>query len=229
VDYGSSGVPPVSNGSRANWSDRNNGYLLALCLEQVRAGHYNGCQMSGEGYQAIADGYFAKTGLLHTRLQLKNQIGILKSTYSFWCYLQIHTGLGRNPDGSVDADSEYWKPHLEGKPYLKRVLRGPPANLDQLEEMFRGNTMDGSTVFVPGDDYGEEQEGAEDAWPEEADEDNVPTPRSSSSQKSKRSLGSLTSTYDSLVKKSKSRMVRYVKDIANTFKEAALITRRHIQ
>jgi len=113
VDYGSSGVPPVSNGSRANWSDRNNGYLLALCLEQVRAGHYNGCQMSGEGYQAIADGYFAKTGLLHTRLQLKNQIGILKSTYSFWCYLQIHTGLGRNPDGNVDADSEYWKPHLE--------------------------------------------------------------------------------------------------------------------
>ncbi|XP_039854227.1 uncharacterized protein LOC120712503 isoform X2 [Panicum virgatum] len=113
VEYGSSGVPPMSNGSRANWSDRNNGYLLALCLEQVRAGHYNGCQMSGEGYQAIADGYFAKTGLLHTRLQLKNQIAILKSTYSFWCYLQIHTGLGRNPDGSVDADSEYWKPHLE--------------------------------------------------------------------------------------------------------------------
>jgi len=28
-----------------------------LCLEQVRAGHYNGCQMSGEGYQAIADIY----------------------------------------------------------------------------------------------------------------------------------------------------------------------------
>ena len=49
--------------------------------------------------------------------------------------------------------------------------------------MFRGNTVDGSTAFVPGDDYGEEQEGAEDAWPEEADEDNVPTPRSSSSQK----------------------------------------------
>ena len=103
------------------------------------------------------------------------------------------------------------------------MLRGPPANLDQLEEMFRGNTMDGSTVFVPGDDYGEEQEGAEDAWPEEADEDNVPTPRSSSSQKSKRSLGSLTSTCDSLVKKSKSPMVRYVKDISINFKEAVQV------
>jgi hypothetical protein len=27
--------------------------------------------------------------------------------------LQVHTGLGRNPDGSVDADSEYWKPYIE--------------------------------------------------------------------------------------------------------------------
>ena len=109
------------------------------------------------------------------------------------------------------------------------MLRGPPANLDQLEEMFRGNTMDGSTAFVPGDDYGEEQEGAEDAWPEEADEDNVPTPRSSSSQKSKRSLGSLTSTCDILVKKSKSPMVRYVKDIANTFKEAVQVNNKELK
>ena len=107
--------------------------------------------------------------------------------------------------------------------------RGPPANLDQLEEMFRGNTVDGSTAFVPGDDYGEEQEGAEDAWPEEADEDNVPTPRSSSSQKSKRSLGSLTSTCDILVKKSKSPMVRYVKDIANTFKEAVQVNNKELK
>jgi len=48
-DLGSSSGPPVSNGSRAN--------LLGLCLEQVRAGHYNGGQMTGEGYQAIADIY----------------------------------------------------------------------------------------------------------------------------------------------------------------------------
>jgi hypothetical protein len=62
---------------------------------------------------------------------------------------------------------------LQGKPYLKKVLKGPPANLDQLEEMFRGNTVDGSTAFVPGDDYGEghgEELGHESA---EAGEDYV--------------------------------------------------------
>ncbi|RLN40809.1 hypothetical protein C2845_PM01G14200 [Panicum miliaceum] len=99
----------------------------------------------------------------------------------------------------------------KGKPYLKKVLKGPPANLDQLEEMFSGNTVEGSTAFMPGDDYGE---GHEDAWAEEAEEDYVQTPRSSSSQKSKRSLGGTTSTCDSPVKKSKSPMVRYVKDIS---------------
>ncbi|RLN09453.1 hypothetical protein C2845_PM11G01800 [Panicum miliaceum] len=156
---------------------------------------------------------------------LKNQIGILKSIYSFWGYMQSHTGLGRKPDGSVDADSDYWRPYLEGKPYLKKVLKGPPANLDQLEEMFSGNIVDGSTTFVPGDDYGEGHEGA---WAEEAEEDYVQIPRSSSSQKSKRSLGSTTSTCDSPVKKSKSPMVRYVKDISVTFKEAMQVNNKEM-
>jgi hypothetical protein len=69
--------------------------------------------MSAEGYQAIIAGYYSKTGLLHDRIQFKNQIGILKSIYSFWSFLQVHTGLGRKADGSVDADSEYWKPYVE--------------------------------------------------------------------------------------------------------------------
>ena len=58
-DLGRSDGPSVSNGSRANWFDMNNGYLLGLCLEQVRARHYNGGQMTVEGYQAIAYGYYA--------------------------------------------------------------------------------------------------------------------------------------------------------------------------
>ena len=96
---------------RGNWNDLNNGYLLQLCLEQVQAGHYNGNQMSGDGYKAISYGFYAKTGKKHGRGQLKNQIGILKSTYSFWCYLQVHTGLGRKPDGTIDADSDFWRTH----------------------------------------------------------------------------------------------------------------------
>ena len=112
-DLGSSGGPPVSYDTRVNWNDLNNGYLLQLCLEQVQAGHYNGNQMNGDGYKAISYGFYAKTGKKHGRGQLKNQIGILKSTYSFWCYLQAHTGLGRKPDGTIDADSDFWRTHTE--------------------------------------------------------------------------------------------------------------------
>ncbi|BAS73828.1 Os01g0693600 [Oryza sativa Japonica Group] len=227
-ELGSFGGPPVSIADRANWTDRNNSILLALCIEQVRAGHYNGSQMNSDGYNAIAEGYHAKTGLMHSRLQLKNQIGILKSTYSFWRYLQTHTGLGRKPDGTVDADSDFWSSHIEGKPYLKKVLKGLPANLDQLEEMFSGSTVDGSTAFAAGDDFGEAQEGAEDEWAEETEEF-LQTPQSTSSQKSKRSLDSTTSTCSTPVKKSKSPMVKYVKDISMSFKEAMQINSQELR
>jgi hypothetical protein len=46
---------------------------------------------------------------------VKNQLTVLKNTHSFWGYLQKHTRLGRNPDGTVDADSDFWKTHIEVK------------------------------------------------------------------------------------------------------------------
>ncbi|KAF0898081.1 hypothetical protein E2562_001747 [Oryza meyeriana var. granulata] len=82
------------------------------------------------------------------------------------------------------------------KPYLKRLLSGPPGNEDLLDELFRA------------------------------------TPTSTSnqrSQKGKRALSSTTSTLTSPVKKSKSPMVRIVKDIATTFKESVAANTKQIQ
>ena len=78
-ELASSGGPPVSHASRAKWNDANNACLLELCIEQRRAGTYNGSQMSGEGYQAVVDGLLARRRLVYTRGQVKNQIGILKT------------------------------------------------------------------------------------------------------------------------------------------------------
>jgi len=69
--------------------------------------------MSGEGYQAVQEGLFERRRLVYTRLQVKNQIGVLKNIYSFYRYLLGHTGLGRLPDGTIDADSEFWITHTE--------------------------------------------------------------------------------------------------------------------
>jgi len=109
----SSGGPPVSQGLRAQWSDANNACLLELCLVQRIAGAYNGAQMSADGYQAIVDGLLAGKRLVYSKQQVRNQIGVLKNTHSFWRYLQVHTGFGRNPYGSIDAESDFWITHTE--------------------------------------------------------------------------------------------------------------------
>lgn len=89
--------------------------------------------------------------------------------------------------------------------------------------------MDGSTAFVPGDDYGQDQGQDEE---EEDEEEFQPTPISTSSQRSqkgKRPLSSNSSTLSSPVKKSKSPMVKIGKDIASTFKEAVTVKTKQMQ
>ncbi|CAN6173248.1 unnamed protein product [Urochloa humidicola] len=154
---------------------------------------------------------------------VKKQILILKSTHSFWRYLQAHTGLGRKDDGTIDADSEFWKTHTEKKPYLKKLQWGPPANEDLLDLLFRGSIVDGSTAYAPGDDYGENQGQEEEEF--------QTTPGSTNNQRSqkvKRSL-STSSTLTSPLKKSKSPMLKVVKDITSTFKESVIVNTKQMQ
>ena len=89
--------------------------------------------------------------------------------------------------------------------------------------MFAGNTVDGTTAFVPGQDFFEEDEPAEDGMGYDAEEDFVGsgTPTSTGSRKSKRSL-----TCDNPVKKTKSPMVRYMRKIATTFSEAVQVNQQ---
>ena len=87
--------------------------------------------------------------------------------------------------------------------------------------------MDGSTAFVPGDDYGQNE--GQDAGTEDEEEEFQATPTSRSSQRGKRSLSSTSSTCTSPVKKSKSPMVKIVKDIANTFKESVAVNTKQVQ
>uniref|UniRef100_A0A8R7UMK8 Uncharacterized protein n=1 Tax=Triticum urartu TaxID=4572 RepID=A0A8R7UMK8_TRIUA len=78
-ELASSGGPLVSQSNRAHWNDANSTYLLELCIQQRAAGTYNGTVMSGEGYQAVIDGLHARRGLVYSRLQVKNQIVVLKT------------------------------------------------------------------------------------------------------------------------------------------------------
>ncbi|CAD6333652.1 unnamed protein product [Miscanthus lutarioriparius] len=145
-ELASSGGPPVSHASQAQWNDANNACLLELCIKQRRAGTYNGSQMSGEGHQAVVDGLLARR---------------------------------------------------RKKSYLKKVLTSPPANEDLLDELFRGYTMDGTTTFVPSDDYGD-NEGQDARTEDDEEEEFAQTPtsrkRPGGARRGKRALIGTTST-----------------------------------
>jgi hypothetical protein len=111
---------------------------------------------------------------------------------------------------------------------LKKLLYAPPTNEDLLDELWRGYTVDGSTAFVPGDDYGDND--GQDAGTEDEEEGFQATPTSTQrSLKGKRPLSSTTSTLTSPVKKSKSPMVKIVKDIASTFKESVVANTKQME
>lgn len=119
---------------------------------------------------------------------------------------------------------------MQNKPWLNKLKNGlPPPNLAELEQMFAGNTVDGTTGYVPGQDFYEDYEMEDDEVEEDDDQEPVGTPTTTSSRKSKRSTGATTSTCDSPVKKSKSPMVRYMKQIATSFDKAVEVNQRGMQ
>ena len=74
--------------------------------------------------------------------------------------------------------------NVQKKPYLRRLLKGPPPNSDLLEHLFRGFTVDGSIAYAPRNDYGEQrgQDGGAKETDRRAKENLEATPRSTSSK-----------------------------------------------
>jgi hypothetical protein len=124
---------------------------------------------------------------------------------------------------------------MQKQPYLKKLQWGPPTNLDLLEQLYGDVVVDGSSAFVPGDDFGEGQEAEEqdeDEGEHEVEEQGAactPRTRSTTSQRSKRSACNSKSTLSSPVKKIKSPMVRYVRDIAHTFQESVNVNTEQLE
>ena len=99
---------------------------------------------------------------------------------------------------------------------MKKLKYGHPPYLDEFEEMFHGNTVDGTSVYIPGQDFYEIEENDEDNGGHDAD-DVGGTHMSTSTHSLKRPSCSTTNTCTSPIKKSKSPMVRIMKQIATKF------------
>lgn len=65
--------------------------------------------MTNRAYKNIAEAFYVRTGLHHTRIQFKNRWDQLKGLYAFWMYCNKHTGLGKASNGAILADEEFWE------------------------------------------------------------------------------------------------------------------------
>ena len=81
-----------------------------ICVEEVEARNRPNGTLTTAAYKNICVKYRQRTGLLHSKTQLKNKWDLLKGLYSFWLGLNKDTGLGWDSKlGTVIASDEYWK------------------------------------------------------------------------------------------------------------------------
>lgn len=64
--------------------------------------------MSKSGWKDLTRRYYAATGLVHDREQLKGRHRQLEQQWDFCNKLRYGSGLGRGSDGAVVADDDLW-------------------------------------------------------------------------------------------------------------------------
>ncbi|KAJ1257410.1 hypothetical protein BS78_K057900 [Paspalum vaginatum] len=98
------------NYDKANWKkSRNNVVFCELCVEEIRAGNAPLGFITSRGYKNIADKFYERVGLRHSKLQFKNRWDALKGLYAFWLWAKKQTAVGRTPNGGIVASEEWWK------------------------------------------------------------------------------------------------------------------------
>ena len=84
---------------------------ICICIDLAMVGHMPGSHLDSQGYVLLETKFKEKTGLTHTRAQLKNKFEKLRKDWQVWGVLSVQTGKGWNSlrqtwDG---ADDEWWQ------------------------------------------------------------------------------------------------------------------------
>ncbi|XP_066323934.1 uncharacterized protein [Miscanthus floridulus] len=185
--------------SRADWSEDNTEKLCMIWCNQIDIGNCTKGTMTMAGMREVIRQYTNATGKVHDREQIMFRYRQLKALWQFIKQLKTDTGLGRNSDGTVIADDEWWESKTKGKANWKKLKRGWPHYMPQLEQMFEGVAVDGSTAYVPSanEEFEEEEEPSL----------NVQTPVSSNSNK-RASTASTCASSPNKKSKSKSQAIK---------------------
>ncbi|XP_015628801.2 L10-interacting MYB domain-containing protein [Oryza sativa Japonica Group] len=158
--------------------------------------------MQKNGWRDIIKRYFQATGLVHNREQFMGRHRQLRKQWAFCNKLRSSSGLGRNPDGTVVAEDDWWAANTKGHPDWKKFRKGLPEYLPEMDRMFEGVAVDGSTSFVATADQPVECDSSDEADDDEDDDELTPL-----SVDNKRT-SSTSTTASSPSKKSRSPAVR---------------------
>ncbi|KAL6838378.1 hypothetical protein ACP4OV_031784 [Aristida adscensionis] len=214
---------------KASWTNENNTYIFCeLAVDQIRAGERPNGQMTPRGWKEVQKKFREKAGLYHEIRQFKNRWTQCRILWSFHDMTLKNTGLGRNPNGTLIADDDWWNKHTKKKPECKKFRKFIPAYINFLKEMYQGWTVDGHSSCIPGMNGDGDENAADNEEGEEADEDahDYNSPLSISSRK--RGHCTTTSTVtspskrqknpasDSALKKPKNAMVKAMKGLIDT-------------
>lgn len=152
--------------------------------------------MTKKGLDEVLTQFRATTNLVHDKEQLGSRYGQLKSLYGFIKKLKTQSCLGRREDGSVIATEDWWENNTKGHPEWKKLKNGWPDYLEDLEHMFHGVAVDGSTAYVPGQGEVLEVDNEEDDEEDDGNDDSVTpaTPVTPSSNGSLKRANSICTT-----------------------------------
>lgn len=99
---------------KADWNSINTAQFCKICVEEIDAGNRPNGTMNNRGYASMAVKYFQKTGLRHSRIQLKNRWDGLKGLWNFWLRINKDTGLGYDEARqTVVASDEWWRNNIK--------------------------------------------------------------------------------------------------------------------
>ncbi|KAG0532660.1 hypothetical protein BDA96_04G126500, partial [Sorghum bicolor] len=200
---------------KGSWDPKRLRVFIDIYHSQIKNGNYNNGVMSSAGWKDIKHKYFLATGLVHEREQFNSKVQEPKAEWRLCNSLRKSSGLGGS-GYNVYANDDWWEKESKGKKALLKIRDGGMRDyLGQLDDMFAGWTVDGSTAYRPGTGAATDVIGVDDSDDEDAQherQEDVATPASQGfatpvSQGNKRP-SSTNSTASSPSKKTRSSNAR---------------------
>ena len=94
-----------------DWNSENTRVLCMLFAEQVGKGNWPNTHLNALGYAEVEKGFKERTGIVATKVQIKNKWDKLKEDFKAWKKLMLRqTGTGWDPiKKTIAMDDEWWK------------------------------------------------------------------------------------------------------------------------